>query len=470
MLISFLPLYYAAATYSALTVGQLRTSHARALGRAVAGHVEEARGYRSTETLTSLLQAEIGDDGVQAIGIYDRAGKLILPTGEQGLVALLPKFLPPDREQILKLVTPQGSAVGIVTSDERGPILTVIRTDQDAARVRPLVGLLGLYTAIVALGLLVAAYSALTRLIVQPLDTLGRAADRVISGSRRFEVLQRGPQEFVRLSNSLKTMTDQLVEEEQHLRRKVDEVQQAQRDLHQAQERLVRSERLASVGRLAAGLAHEVGNPLAALSAMQDLLLEGGLTAEEERDFLVRMRSETERIHRIIRDLLQFSRPAAHSAEEPPEPGSVTAAIEDTVALLAPQKAMRSIEVLVETGEPLPRVALGTEQLVQVLLNLLLNAADACAGNGTIVVRARFEHPTVVVEVEDTGPGVHPLVRQRLFEPFVTTKDVGEGTGLGLAVCRGLVEGQGGTLELDSSYASGARFRIELPAVGATSA
>jgi signal transduction histidine kinase len=190
----------------------------------------------------------------------------------------------------------------------------------------------------------------------------------------------------------------------------------------------------------------------------QDLLLEGDSTEEERRDFLQRMRRETERIHNILRDLLQFARPAGSS-----EPGSVEAAVYDTAALVAPQRAMQDVELSLDVYPDLPSVALSREQLVQVVLNLVLNAADACGRGGRVTLRAMPHGDKVRLEVEDNGPGVAPEVRDTLFEPFVTTKEVGKGTGLGLAVCRGLVESVGGSISLDAQHTPGARFVIELP-------
>ena len=111
----------------------------------------------------------------------------------------------------------------------------------------------------------------------------------------------------------------------------------------------------------------------------------------------------------------------------------------------------------------LPAVALGHEQLMQVILNLVMNAADAVGAGGNVRVAASRTGNSVRLLVEDDGPGVDPRVRAQLFEPFVTTKDVGKGTGLGLAVCRGLVEAAGGSITLDTEYARGARFVVELP-------
>jgi two-component system, NtrC family, sensor kinase len=272
--------------------------------------------------------------------------------------------------------------------------------------------------------------------------------------------------ELSELGTSFGIMTERLLREEDQLRSKIDEVERATVRLKEAQDRLVRSERLASVGRLAAGLAHEIGNPISALMGLQDLVLAGGLSPEEERDFLVRMRKETERIHRILRDLLQFARPAAQPlpGEAEAEPGDVETAVRDTAALVAPQRSLKEVALEVDVGEGLPTVALGHEPLMQVILNLVMNAADAVGAGGKVRVAAARTPGGVRLVVEDDGPGVDERVKAQLFEPFVTTKDVGKGTGLGLAVCRGLVEAAGGSIALDSEYERGARFVVELPA------
>jgi signal transduction histidine kinase len=195
-------------------------------------------------------------------------------------------------------------------------------------------------------------------------------------------------------------------------------------------------------------------------------VLAGGLSAAEERDFLARMRRETERIHRILRDLLQFARPAAAPlvGEVPQEPGDIETAVRDTAALVAPQRSLKDVELELSLSPGLPKVALGHEQLMQVTLNLVMNAADAVGPGGHVRVAAEHHASGVRLLVEDDGPGVDPRVQAQLFEPFVTTKEVGKGTGLGLAVCRGLVEAAGGTIVLDREYTAGARFVVDLPA------
>jgi signal transduction histidine kinase len=199
------------------------------------------------------------------------------------------------------------------------------------------------------------------------------------------------------------------------------------------------------------------------LLGLEDLLLQGGLSDDETHDFLKRIKSETERIHRVLRDLLDFARPAAAAQAGDDKPGDLAGAIADVAALVRPQRSFRQVELRIDAEEQLPRVTLGNERLMQVLLNLLLNAADATEAKGAVTLTARSTATGVRLTVEDNGPGIDPAIRERLFEPFVTTKEVGKGTGLGLAVCRGLVESARGTIQLDESYEGGARFVVELP-------
>ncbi len=462
LLLGLLPLYFAVSTYTRVTLQEVRYASARSLGRAVAGHVSEARERRTQAELMELLHSEIGASGLEAIGVYDPQGKAIARVGEPVAVDQLPESVVPGSERVFPARTNYGPGIAVVVPDAHGAVAAVLRTDDDAARVAPLLRLFALYTAVIAFALLLLSYFVLTRWIVRPLDSLGRAASRVVQGARKLELPRSGARELTQLGISLRQMTEHLIAEEEALRRKVDEVEQATRELKATQANLVRSERLASVGRLAAGLAHEIGNPIAALIGLEDLLIEGGLDEAEQRDFLLRMRKETERIHNILRDLLQFARPAQG---ESAEGGDVETAVYDTVTLVTPQKALQDIALEVDTFPDLPAVRMSREQLVQVLLNLVMNAADACGAGGRVVVRAEPSSQGVRLTVEDDGPGVSPKVLEQLFEPFVTTKEVGKGTGLGLSVCRGLVEAAGGHIDLDPDYEGGARFIVELPIV-----
>lgn len=466
MVLGFVPLYHATSTYTRLALQRQQESHARALGRSIAAHVVEARQRRSPEQLLELLEAQLATGDVEAIAVYDAERRPVARAGDLDMVRALGELVAAHEEpDVVELSGPFGPAVAVFVPGLRGTVAVVLRVDPERTQAAPLVQLLGLYTGVMAAATLLAAYFALTRFIVRPVDALSRAAQRVVRGARELDVPARAPRELLELGQSLRAMTRHLLHEEEELRKRIDEVQRATERLKAAQDTVVRSERLASVGRLAAGLAHEIGNPISALLGLQDLLLDGDLDPAEQRDFVLRMKRETSRVHRILRDLLQFARPGADRPEAE-EPGDVAAAIADTVALVRPQKGFHDVVLRTDVQQDLPPVRLSHERFVQVLLNLLMNAADACGRGGEVVVRARAkedDRSEVEVSVTDTGPGVPPEMKERLFEPFATTKEVGKGTGLGLAVSRGLVEAAGGSLILDDGYTQGARFVIRLP-------
>ncbi|WP_437742679.1 HAMP domain-containing sensor histidine kinase [Sorangium sp. So ce1504] len=488
LLLAFVPLFFAVASLTRATMSGARASSARAIGRAIAGHVAAARTTRSAPELSLLLEAQLGPDGASAIGVYDAAGALSGRAGEPEIAAALPASVEAGTEVLKTVRTARGDALLVVVPEpareaaslaepapatSTGSVAVLVPTDPSTVAAAPLVRIVALYTGIVALALLVFAYISMTHLVVRPIDAVSEAARRVAGGARDLEVPRAGARELAELGASLALMTGRLRADEESLRAKIAEIERYAADLKSAQERLVRSERLASVGRLAAGLAHEIGNPLAAILGLQDLLLAGGLTPAEERDFVERMKRETERIHKILRDLLDFARPAARGAAEAGDDGeaghlpsgSVAEAIGDVVSLVTPQKAFRAIELERDVAPDVPAVPLAHGQLVQVLLNLLLNAADAVPRvGGRVAVRAsRGAGGGARIEVEDNGPGIAEAVRETLFEPFITTKEVGEGTGLGLAVCRGLVEAAGGTIGVERGADGGARFVVLLP-------
>jgi len=461
-LLAFIPLFFAVSTYTSVAFQRVANADAlaatRSLGQILAAqpsgpHLEEPA------INAKLLAQSHALETFAAVCVYDAHGKGSLRLGERRDTHLCPKALKPlERAETQQVIFGR-----VLTSAHFGSLgLVTVQNPTPASSPAPLLRSIALYMGLFALLLLGASYIALTHFLVRPLDELGRAAKRVASGARQFSAPLGGSSELSELNQSLATMTEHLVGREEALRKKVEEVERATESLKEAQERLIRSERLASVGRLAAGLAHEIGNPIAAILGLQELILSDQLNATEQRDFVQRMRKETERIHQILRDLLQFARPT-QAADQEVQSGSVSEALSDTLALLAPQTAFKGIQVTQAVAAGLPEVNASHEQLVQVLLNLLLNAADACAGAGVIHVSARQESSRVVLAIEDSGSGVPAEIRDQIFEPFVTSKEVGKGTGLGLAVCRGLVEAAQGTISLDPKYTEGARFLLELP-------
>jgi two-component system, NtrC family, sensor kinase len=470
MLLVNVPLFFAVASLTRATLLGARVESARALGRAMAAHVGDARANEGRAGVARTLESHVGDGGARALAVYDGWGELEASAGDPRELAVMQAPPRPYGESTSTVRGALGRQLQVAVPTEDGVVVARLPTDEDADRAAPLVRLVALYMTTFALALLVFAYFALTRLIVRPVDALVRAADRVASGARALDVPRAGARELADLGASVGAMTARLLANEEALRAKVDELTRATARLTEAQVQLARSERLASVGRLAAGIGHEIGNPIAALMGMEELMLDGDLPPETARDFLQRMKRETERIHVILRDLLDFARPEREPASaSPPDPADVSEVVRDVLALVRPQKSFKEVAVVHDVAPELPNVSLPAPRLMQVLLNLALNAGDALATakkGGRLRITARATGERVSIEVEDDGPGIAPEIRARLFEPFVTTKDVGAGTGLGLAVCRGLIEAAGGTIALDASYTQGARFVVTLPAAG----
>ncbi len=456
--VAFVPLYFAVARLTEASLAAARRDAAGDLGRAVAAHVMAARGRRAPAEVEGLLEAQLSEGGVVAIGIYGAGGKRSVGAGT---VNLLPEQIETQRESTRQ----QGSTllVAMPHHQEATAVLVAVSLEAETSGGTPLVRLVALYTAVVGGTLLIFAYFAMTRLVVQPIDDVSRAASRVAAGARQFELKVSSPREIAELGESLRAMTEKLRADEEALRAKIDELESATRELRTAQDTVVRSEQLASVGRLAAGVAHEIGNPIAAILGFEDLLLAGDLAPDEQRDFLERMKRETERVNRVLRDLLDFARPGPVGDRSTPSSADLAETVEVVAALLKPQKPMQKIELELDIEQNLPAVGIARERLQQVLLNLLLNAADAAKSK--IRVSASRHDEGALVRIEDDGPGVETNVAKTLFDPFVTTKEVGKGTGLGLAVCRGLVEAAGGSIRLTDGKLPGACFELRLPPV-----
>jgi signal transduction histidine kinase len=325
----------------------------------------------------------------------------------------------------------------------------------------PVARLLLFYVLLTGGAILLLTYVALRNLIVRPLGGLTKSAERLAAGTPHVQVAERGALEVRSLARAFNEMASQLRIERASLEQRLRELEEATGELKFTQRQLVHGEKLASVGRLAAGVAHEIGNPLSAVLGFVELLQDDGLTDAERAEFLTRIHKETNRINHIIRDLLDFARQGGES-ERLDVSSDVRAAIDDAVNLLRPQKELRGVEITINAPADLPRVVGAQHRLTQVMLNLLLNAADAMNGQGRIQIDLSADATNVTVVVTDTGPGLSSEIMGRLFEPFATTKAVGAGTGLGLAVSHTLIEGMGGTIAADNPAQGGARFTIRL--------
>ncbi len=341
------------------------------------------------------------------------------------------------------------------------------------------------YAAVVLAGLVAADVAVvfvfgrylLERLVLGPMKALNAAADELASGDLARRAPPAETRDFTELADRFNAMTDRLLD---------------------AQSQLVRSEKLATVGRFAAGVAHEIGNPLSAMGTYLDVMKQRGGEAE----MVAALAREVGRIDRIVRGLLDYARPGDDKL------GAVdlTQVIRTVRALLEQQGALKGVTLAMACEPEIPLVRGKAHALEQVVVNLLLNAADAARG-GRVVVGAmtwRYRSPDEpsrrrtdpasagaeapprsldlalvrrpfradlapgalggLLYVSDSGPGVPPADRERVFDPFFTTKPPGRGTGLGLAIVQRTVHDFGGVVWVEPAREGGAAFKIFLPA------
>jgi two-component system NtrC family sensor kinase len=239
-----------------------------------------------------------------------------------------------------------------------------------------------------------------------------------------------------------------------------EETRQAYDHLRRTQEQLLHSEKLAAVGQLISGVAHELNNPLTAILGYSQLLTSSGQVGPLAIGYTEKIYKQAQRTHRIVQNLLSFAR--QHKPERMPV--RVNTILEDTLALRDYDLRMGKIRVHLDLLHDLPEISADPHQLQQVFLNLINNALDAIlehGEDGDLWVRTDSEEHVVFIEFTDSGPGVKDA--SRVFDPFYTTKPVGKGTGLGLSICYGIITEHGGTIQVKNQPTGGATFRVELP-------
>jgi two-component system, NtrC family, sensor kinase len=222
---------------------------------------------------------------------------------------------------------------------------------------------------------------------------------------------------------------------------------------------VAQSERLASLGMLSAGVAHEVNNPLGGILALTSLTLEDLPPGDTNRENLEEVIRQTQRCRDIVRRLLEFSRQTRRNTE----PVDLNQVLLATLALVARQASFFNIQVVQDIDPNLPEVMADASQFQQVFMNILVNAAQAMDERGTITLTTRCRG-AVEVAIADTGKGIPPEQIDKIFDPFFTTKESGQGTGLGLSITYGIVTTHGGTIEVASEPGKGSVFTIRMPA------
>ena len=345
----------------------------------------------------------------------------------------------------------------------------------------------------------------LSRVLVKPLKDLVLLTHRISAGdlSEKIEVTSKN--EIGQLIGSFNLMTERLKEKQEHLDNHLASLELANKKLKQTQEELIRTEKLASIGRFAAGVAHEVGNPLGAILGYTSILEKGGIDHEESKDYLKRIEREIERVNRIVRELLDFVRPSQFEICDV----EVNKVIEHTLSLISHQKNFESIKTQLDLQPNLPMIKGDESKISQVLINIILNAIDAMPNGGILSIQTeehvvedsfidplqqlysprRREDPTesnysylrkpdpfiaiftkfskgdrlVKIRISDTGIGIKEEDRTSIFDPFFTTKAPDKGTGLGLSVSLKIVESMEGEIRVKSEEGKGSSFEVYFP-------
>jgi two-component system NtrC family sensor kinase len=304
--------------------------------------------------------------------------------------------------------------------------------------------------------------------IVNPVKELLLATQKVAKGDLTHRVEMGSHDEIGQLADSFNMMTTELEkanDKYQVLTRTLeDKVRDKTRELKEAQDHILRSEKLSSLGKMAAGIAHEINNPLTSILINSHLIAEK-LTDEERQKFEENIKliiDETTRSSSIVNGLLEFSR------QTPPEkkPADINEVIEETLVLLKSQVLAHNVEIDKELGRDLPQITIDESKIKQVFTNIILNALDAMPSGGTLRVNSRFsvERQCVEVKFGDTGHGISAQDIGRIFDPFFTTKGT-KGTGLGLSVSYGIIEQHSGEIDVQSELGKGTTVSVCLPMI-----
>ena len=357
-----------------------------------------------------------------------------------------------------------------------------------------------------AIVLIVFGSFLLSRVLVKPIKDLLRLTQKISDGDFSQKIDVTSTNEIGQLIGSFNRMIERLRENQESLENYLESLESANKQLKQTQEELIRTEKLASIGRFAAGVAHEVGNPLGAILGYTGILQKEGMDHEEARDYLKRIEKEIERINRIVRELLDFARPSKFEIKAV----QVNKILESTLSLLSYQKNFKNIETQLDMQQDLPLIKGDESQLSQVFINIILNAVDAMPDGGILRIqtgtgvaeipdverlpgiysRRRKNDPMesdysrmrradplaallrrfsegnrmVKIRISDTGTGIKKEDLENIFDPFFTTKAPDKGTGLGLSISLRIVESLGGEVKVESEVGKGSTFEVSFPA------
>jgi hypothetical protein len=328
-----------------------------------------------------------------------------------------------------------------------------------------------LYILINLLILTMVGLVRMVKVVIRPIERLAQLSETYTEDEGLNFLTVKEDNEFRRLSMSLNQMIERIETDKDKLKITVRSLQAANQQLRDTQQEMVRTEKLASVGRLAAGLAHEIGNPVGIIQGYLDLVRQADVPDTEKKDYLDRAEKELERIGGLIRKLLDFSRPGRQT----PDNVSVHHLLSESIEMFNIQSKKEMVDIIEQFKAKKDTVFADPDQLRQVFLNCLLNAVDAIVDSSgekrRITIITELSDPDhdrkydqwVRVRIRDNGSGISKADLPKVFDPFFTTKEPGKGTGLGLFVSHAIIENFGGRMRIRSTGEAGTEVLIELP-------
>ena len=432
-------------------------------------------GIISPDSSASIYVQKLSEEtSFTRLTLLDRNGKPIFSAGREGSAAYLPFAALPATAEGTFLRADGNTITTVVTIVRNGaPVAKaglVMSLASERARLSRTKQVLMAYFILDFFLLLGLGSYILSKIVVNPVNRLLAATEKIIGGNYGQRLRVSGSAELARLAGSFNEMSSVLLNKDRQVAEQVTALEKVNFDLRQARQQAIHSEKMASIGLIAAGMAHEVGTPLAAIMGYAELL------AGEEHDggnaicdYAHRISQECTRIDRIVRGLLDFSRPRTTNLE----PVDISRVVRDSIDLLEQQGVFKQIKVISYFEKGLLPALADSHLIQQVLINLLLNSRDAMPNGGKINIRVTRGDliPTdrhqecVRVEVLDNGIGIPSEYIGSIFDPFFTTKPPGRGTGLGLAISARVIEGLGGKIIVHSAIGRGSCFTFWLPVI-----
>jgi two-component system NtrC family sensor kinase len=453
-----------------------------------------AQGQIIQETIESIGSAE----GVQNVRIFDSKGRISYSSNQDDIGTMVDQNSPictschsvtehtkdtpsssisrTGQKRILNIVKPiynepacYTAACHVHQEDQR--VLGLIEADLSLDRLDTVIRnqrlALTLYVAGFLLVISISVFSILRRFVAKPVTLMAQGMERVAGGDLDYHLEIDSQDEIGELANAFNAMTYDLKKAKNELlewgHALEEKVQDEAEKIKEAHSQMIHSEKLSSLGRMAAGVAHEINSPLTGIVTFGHLLRERFPSGSQELEDIDVIIEQANRCSAIIKGLLGFAR--ASSAEKTSI--NINDIVMSALNIVRNKADFFDIQFITDFDEDLPFVRADASQLQQVFLNMIMNAADAMEKVGTMKMVTRSVHQqgkhVVEVEFNDTGPGIRDQDIPKLFEPFFTTKPVGKGTGLGLAVSHGIIQEHGGEIRVKTELGEGTSFFIRLP-------